>query len=304
MSYNARIVLDSINDYGQRLTTMEWTYPRFIHAEIMTHRDRARNAASSRAIPWAKMKEAVSSNPVVPIAWGIEKPGMQTGEPLPPHLADLAESLWVKASKIMLEYADAIHNIGATYDALERNGCILGENDFNNIPLNMTSDPSIKVHKSLPNRLVEPWMWITVIMTATEWENLWRLRVHPDAEIHFQKIAGLAKDALESSIPKALPFGDWHLPYITDEEKEQFGWSHPILRKASTARCARVSYKTHDGEANIGKDCALFDKLCAGSGFGHWSPHEHVAMSSTPDTRSGPFRGYIQYRKLFAKECG
>jgi len=155
------------------------------------------------------------------------------------------------------------------------------------------------VHKSLCNRLTEPFMWITVIMTATEWANFFRLRCHPDAEIHFQQIAGMIREALGASKPTEAHEGDWHLPFIQPDER-----SLPldVLCKASVARCARVSYLTHDGKRDLSKDLELFDRLIQGSGFGHWSPHEHVAQASCSLVRSGPFVGWLQYRKLFPQE--
>lgn len=295
LTYKAVIIQDSINRVGERLTTMELTYPRFIHAEVMTHRDRARNAASSRAIPWNKMKDHLG---VVPIAFGMEKPGMQTGEPLPEHLAFLAKAIWEEGERRMRMFGDALHNIGETYDRLRSESYdplqdVLGIRIVDPRP----NDPTIKVHKSICNRLTEPWMWITVIMSATSWKNFFRLRCHGDAEIHFQRIAGMAKDALEASAPMERRL---HLPYVTPSERSTL--SEGVLKRISTARCARVSYKTHDGEANVKKDLTLFERLVLGSGFGHWSPHEHVATAD-PGKRSGCFVGWRQFRKEWDNEC-
>lgn len=284
--FDAKIIKDSITEFGDRLTTMEWTYPRFIHSEIMTHRDRARNAASSRAIPWPKMMERITENPVVPIHFGMEQRGMQSGEALPPELQEFAELLWLEARDSAVKYADALHNIGRSY--------------ANNTDDEQFKD--IKIHKSLPNRITEPWMWITVIMTATNWQNLWRLRCHEDAEVHFQKIAGMARDAMKASEPKVLKHGEWHLPYVDEVTGPFNGWFRD-WRKVSTARCARVSYLTHDGKRSVTKDLELFERLVTGSGFGHWSPHEHVATPGTSECKSGPYVGWLQYRKFFQNEC-
>lgn len=344
MSFAAKVVLDSINPDRQRLCSVVATYPRFIHAEIMTHRDRARNAASSRAIPWkAKRKKMVnesdgeyaanlaegglpalsekcmyrmiSENPVIPIKWGAEQKGMQTGDQIPPHLADLATKLWLIGRDQMLKIADMVHNIGETYEMLQKGE--LEHLGLYGTSAQVENDPTTKIHKSLANRLTEPWMWITVLMTATEWNNFFRLRVHPDAEIHFQKIAGMIKDAMRESIPKRLAIFEWHTPFVDDDEKNEIvgAWKAgrlnvPIeftalecIKRISAGRCARLSYLTHDGKRDWNEDIGLATKLINRSdNVIHASPLEHVARSSDKSTRSGPFKGWFQFRKEFANE--
>lgn len=276
MSFEARIVLDSIAPCGKRLTTIVARYPRFIHSEILTHRDRARNSASSRAIPWPKMMAAINETPVIPIRWGSEQKGMQTGGEI--DTPDEATRIWLNARDYAVKAAQQLADLG--------------------------------VHKSLCNRLTEPWMWITVVMTATEWKNFFRLRCHPDAEIHFQQIAGMIRDALETSTPRQPEwFGvedneGWHLPFVTSNDLEGLLWGHTLqeIKKISAARCARVSYLTHDGKRDPQQDIVLFDRLANGSGFGHWSPMEHVAMALDKPERSGPFIGWKQFRKEFPLE--
>ncbi len=287
MDFDVQVIEDSISPLGKRLTTITATYPRFIHSEVMTHRDRARNAASSRAIPWPKMREMIITHPVVPIRWGMEQAGMQTGDEIPERMRALAEDFWLDAMSSAVHAADRLANIGAEF--AER------------FPeLAQPDDELIKIHKSIPNRITEPWMWITVVMSATEWKNFFRLRCHPDAEVHFQNIACMIRDALDASKPVER---NVHLPFIQDDERNSI---EPIdmLCRISTARCARVSYLTHDGKRSTDADLQLFDRLCQGSGFGHWSPHEHVAFAEPtyPNRISGPFRGWEQYRKYFANE--
>lgn len=276
--FEVKIIKDSIGPNNKRITTLTATYPRFIHSEIMTHRDRARNAASSRAIPWEhppgstnktkSMKEMILTNPVVPIRFGSEQKGMQTGGEI--DFPEVAEKIWLYARD----------NAVMAADSLARQG----------------------VHKSICNRLTEPFMWITVVMTATEWKNFFRLRCHPDAEIHFQKIAEMMRESIENSQPVFLSNNEWHLPFIQDEEYYEHADS--VLLKVSVARCARVSYLTHLGTRSIQADLDLFERLVQGSGFGHLSPHEHVAKALTdPNFRSGPFIGWLQYRKLIPNEC-
>src|SRR5690606_36005970 len=130
---------------------------------------------------------------------------------------------------------------------------------------------------------------------------------------HFQILADAMKQTLDGSEPKLKAIGAWHLPYLTDDDATQFietGMSNNMghvdlsryKAKISTARCARVSYLTHDGVRDHAKDIELFELLGTGSGFGHWSPMEHPCVAATGDVRSGPYRGWIQYRKFFRKE--
>lgn len=274
--YEVKVIADSMAPCGKRLTTMTATYPRFIHSEFLTHRDRARNAASSRAIPWSKMRQQVMENPVIPLVFGSEQKGMQTGGSVDDPR--LAERTWLAARDEAILHADQLHKQG--------------------------------VHKSLVNRIVEPWMWITIVTSATEWENFFRLRCHSDAEVHFQKIAGMVRDALAVSQPIQRFAGDWHLPFVYGNDLDELlaggQFTFEDIKKISVARCARVSYLSHEGKRDPVKDIELFDKLVQGSGFGHWSAHEHVAMALRGDEgpllRSGPFIGWKQYRKCFATE--
>lgn len=266
MDFKVEVIADSVAPCGRRLTTVVATYPRVIHAEVMTHRDRARNAASSRAIPFAKMVQQVVDSPFVPLVFGSEQKGMQAGGEIE-HTA-AARDFWLKARDAAVAEAQALNRLG--------------------------------VHKSLCNRLLEPFAWITVVMTATEWENFFRLRCHADAEVHFQQIAFMIRDARNASQPRHLDKGDWHTPFIYDEDRRDLPPDQ--LLKVSVARCARVSYLTHDGRRSHEDDIELFNRLCQGSGFGHWSPHEHVAVALATSERSGPFVGWGQYRKFHLGE--
>lgn len=290
MAFAAKMIADSVNPYGQRITSLALTYPRFIHSEFMTHRDRARNSASSRAIPWPKMAKQIQDEPVIPIRFGSEQKGMQTGGEVDDVTA--ATAIWLKARDAALAAAHEMAALG--------------------------------VHKSIVNRITEPYMWITVVTTATDWRNLFRLRKHGDAEIHFQELMGHVEPAMAESTPKQLEVGEWHLPFVSGAEMKEIEawqqalprglsdsdnfepnprrWDKHLAQKISTARCARVSYLTHDGKRDFEADLTLFDRLVQGSGFGHMSPHEHVAMAVTRDVRSGPFRGFVQYRKFFSNE--
>lgn len=259
--FEAKIILDSVNESEDRLTTFQLRYPRFIHSELMTHRVFSRNAMSSRAVPVAKMIAQVRDNPAKPIHWGMNKPGMQATEEVP---AASAEHLWHKAANLAADVAEQM------------------------VKLNL--------HKQVSNRILEPFQWMNTIVTATEWDNFYSLRAHPDAQPEFQNLAVMMLEAQESSQPKLLRAGEWHLPYITSLELET---GNVDLRKVSAARCARVSYLTHDGRRpELREDLALFDRLAGGVPL-HASPLEHQGTPGAYDC--GNFKGWTQFRKVWEK---
>ena len=264
---------------------MELCYPRFIHSEMLTHRDRARNSASSRAIPWKRFKGEAQSgsdpaemikkcmfrmimdDPVTPLEFGTEQKGMVAGIKLEGEKAQEAMNIWLRARDAALLAADALSDLG--------------------------------VHKSLCNRLTEPFMWITVVMTSTDWKNFFALRTASDAEIHMQYIAKMMKYAFVCSEPQYLVPGTWHMPYIDPSEMTKYAATE--LRAISAGRCARVSYLTHDGLRDPMADIRLGARLVKDK---HASPLEHVAEATNePLLRSGPFRGWRQYRKTMPDDA-
>jgi thymidylate synthase ThyX len=270
MGFSARILQDSISAQGARLTSMEVRYPRFIHSEMMTHRVFSRNAASSRAIPIAKMIAAVRDEPAMPIHWGVNQTGMSARENVTPEVEALARAQWGEALADALRHAERL------------------------------SSKEINLHKQLVNRLLEPFAWITVIITATEWANFFTQRCHPDAQPEIHHIANLMLAAYRASTPEPIAPGRWHLPLIQADERDL---PDEMLCKISVARCARVSYLTHDGKRDHEKDLELYERLLGGGANGHWSPFEHVATpSARVDERSGNFIGWEQFRKRFTQE--
>ena len=269
--FEAKILADSTEVLRRRVTTMELTYPRCIHSEFMTHRMFARNAASSRAIPVHKMLNNIEQDPFVPIVWGSNQAGMQAGD----EIRDTREArdLWLDGMRSAVRLARELNAMG--------------------------------LHKQIVNRVTEPWMWITVIVTgpSAAWENFFKLRCHYAAEPHIQKIAYMARDLYDNNQPKNLMPGEWHLPLFGFEGDDLLPEAQ--RPKVATARCARVSYLTHDGKRDTEADIALHDQLASS---GHWSPFEHVAMVSNDPTAQAATcgtlgAGWVQYRKLFVGEC-
>jgi thymidylate synthase ThyX len=268
--YSARILLDSISPAGVRLVTMEARYARFIHAEMMTHRVFSRNAASSRAIPIKKMISAVREDPALPVFWGKNQSGMAAREAVSDDVRERAQTEW----------RGALENALASAERL--------------------SGSEIDLHKQLVNRLLEPFAWITVIITASEWANFFTQRLHPDAQPEIRHIASLMWEAFQAGTPRPVDEGEWHLPLVLEDERSL---DPELQRRLSVARCARVSYLTHDGTRDRSKDLELFDRLLEGGANGHWSPFEHVATPLRDDRAfSGNFRGWEQFRKRFPGE--
>lgn len=284
--YKAKIILDSISPADCRLTTFEVTYPRIVHAELMTHRMFSRNAASSRAIPVEKMIAAVQEDPFVPVWWGKNQSGMQAAEELVGQERVWAENLWMEARD------EAVHKVKQMVGLQSCTG--------------FGTDNRISLHKQIANRLLEPWMWITVIITASDYGNFFAQRCDPMAQPEIQKIAYMMRDLYYANEPAPVGLSYWHMPYVVGFDlvelaKSKMGYSLEDMQAISVARCARVSYLTHSGISDPEADLALYkDKLLKG---GHWSPFEHVAYPALdPTIRSGNLIGWHQLRKEYVNE--
>jgi len=294
--YKAKMVLDSISPDGVRLSTMEITFPRFVLAEFNTHKMISKNSASSRALPIEKQLKKVIENPVIPVHWGKNQKGMQAEEELNEEEKAEAIKLWLKARD----------------NAVEQASLLMKAN----------------VHKQITNRILEPFMWHTVICSATEWMNFFGLRCHKDAQPEIRKIAIMMYRLYAQCEPVGFNYGQWHLPLVIghnnefineNDSEEAFKLSLElkipyieVLKKISAGRCCRVSYLTHNGKRDLMADIELCDKLTEQA---HFSPLEHIArpMESTDldpklaslsikDSFKANFRGWIQYRKYIQNE--
>ncbi len=300
MGFEAKVLADSVSPAGYRLTTLEATFPRFVLAEFNTHRVFSRNSASSRAIPVAKQLRRVLEEPYVPVEFGSNQPGMQAGPPLTGRARDTAEEEWLKARDAAVRHViGLISNPEKAVAHADLVACL------EDIEESLKAPPAewLNVHKQVANRLLEPFMWHTVIVSATTWDNFWNLRCHPDAQPEIQLIATTMREAVEGSQPKGLDAREWHLP-LTKEADHREASSLDELVKVSVGRCARVSYLTHAGIRDIGADIALYDRLLES---GHMSPMEHVARPMSDDQLSrgdwcGNFQGWCSHRKLVPGE--
>lgn len=262
---SAKIIADSWNG-KTRLTTVEAKFHRFILPEVLTHRVFSRNTSSSRAIPLKLQIERILEDPAYPIFWGKNQPGMSAYTQIDDVM--LAEELWI--------------------DSMNKAICIAAQ-----------LNEDCKLHKQLASRLIEPYMWTTMIISSTEWDNFFKLR-HPGqdtinpqfpAQPEIQQLAIEIGKAMESSDPVFLKPGEWHLPYIDGDDRDNLSMNNQI--KVSAGRCARVSYLTHDGVRDAQKDLELADKLASNN---HMSPLEHQARCMGDDKFYANFRGFSQYR--------
>jgi hypothetical protein len=242
--FEAKVILDSVCD-GQRLTTMQVTHPRIVHAEFMTHCMFARNASSSRAIPFKKTVQWVMEDPFIPDHWGINQSGMQALAELTGLKRAKAVSKWLEARDQAVRIASEM----ASADKCSKCSGVGSYQPYRNLQ-GLTADEirtelaasktitcedcggdglGLNVHKQIVNRLIEPWSWITVCVTgdASAWSNYFALRCHPDAQPDIQKQAYLAQKAYFDSTPQQLQPGEWHTPYIQGprEHTEILNWA-------------------------------------------------------------------------------
>lgn len=289
----ATIIQDSIAN-GIRITTFELEYPRFIHAELMTHRQFSRNAASSRAIPVEKMLDHIAEFPAEPYVWSKNMPGMQAKENLIGGPLFMAKEAWSKAVYTAVE---------ASRDMLEAG-----------------------LHKQYTNRNTEFAQTMKTVLTATEYDNWYWLRDHTDAQPDIHQLAHCMKEAHKASKPMELMAGEWHVPYV---DRHRWSSISPVLysingeqlsaedaRIISASCCAQVSYRKSDDSLEKAK--VIFDRLI-NSVPCHASPVEHQAspmmfvqhlssgdiweegithMQRNGTLWSGNFRGWIQFRQL------
>lgn len=258
------IIADSITPRGHRLTTFSCEYWRAILAEVNTHRMLSRNSPSSRAIPVETMIQRIIDDPAMPITWPKNQKGMQASENLDAGAALRATQVWLDARDSALGYAKQLVDLG--------------------------------LHKQVANRILEPWMYTKSLISATDWENFFHLRVHKDAQPDFQDMAHKMLRAYLKNEPVKLEFGDWHIPY-SGRMPADLDLDTKI--KIAVGRACRVSYYSQDGTIDIMKDITLHDR-CAVSI--HMSVMEHVARADDTDNYFGNFQGWYQYRKSFEKE--
>ena len=293
----AKVIADSVNPEGIRMTTMEIEYPRFILAELNTHRMLSKNSASSRAIPVKTMHEHIRTSPAEPVSWGKNQAGMQAKEELSGDEYTEAKVMWRRAMEDALHWAQAM------------------------------SDRT-SLHKQIVNRVTEPWMTMKTVISGTEWKNFFWLRAHADAQPEIHELAMKMWDAYLKSTPQHLTTGEWHVPYVNTYRDTHSNILHYLDSKdqyitpeqaciISASCCAQVSYRKNDD--SFEKAEKIFKQLIESQPC-HASPVEHQATPMRNDYQrawepgithvdrnkalwSGNLKGWVQHRKLIAGEA-
>lgn len=287
MAFNATVLAHSVSPDGFTICTFEATYPRIVHSEMMTHRVFSRNSASTRAIPLATQLKNLLENPFIPEKFGINQPGMQAYSHLSGKKHKQAVEIWLngrdRAVTTVLELILGKKTVQGVlgYEAnreyvhgellLEKFDELMALVPKSTDTVDLSETTLLNVHKQLAGRGLEAYMWHTIVLTGTEFENFYALRDHPEAQGEIATIARLMREAQKASTPKLLNYGQWHLPYVdADEFIDPFDGI-----RASAARCAATSYNRQRAK-NPEREFERYDLLVKG---GHMSPLEHQATS-------------------------
>ena len=211
------------------------------------------------------MLSKVRDTPAEPLWWGKNQSGMQANEELTGDTLLAVQEEWRAARTDALRHAKNLSDLG--------------------------------LHKQCANRRIETDLWTTVIISATELDNFFHQRCHWAAQPEMRLPAEAMKAAYDASTPQYVAEGEWHLPFLQPDEVDLLDLN--TKKKVCVARCARISYLTHDGKRDVAKDLELFNKLTLREDPSdplHMSPLEHIA---TPGFSSGNFKGWTQFRTFF-----
>jgi len=300
-----KILADSVNPFGGRVTTFKIKFPRIIEAEILRHRMLSFSAASSRAVNLEKHIEKVGKDPFVPTQFTKDCKGMSAKE----YLSDIhnpsAEDAWRCALENTLDVVKRLNRLG--------------------------------VHKQHASRLLQPFEYQEMIVTGTDWENFFSLRCpqyyilgleedtyrsqqdvqriikkydtkgfnplkhnKSTAQPEIQELAEMMWDEYQNSVPEMLLPGNWHIPLCPDFDElhdfligENGNVNQDIYDKTcimvACARIARISYLSKVNDFK--KDIDLYNKLIQ---MGHYSPTEHVCRSMTEEEYYSFQRGKLE----------
>ena len=328
---NAEIIADSVDTIGNRITSFIVDVPQIIVKELLRHRMFSFSSSSMRAVPFNNVIKDIKENMFIPLAFQAHHSGMQGNVYLEGNIAEDARKMWIETGLTACKQAEELYHLGG-------------------------------VTKQLCSRIIEPFGYAKILVTATEFDGFFELRCpkfinehesgedisfsrkdfinklkqryptnweielkdffgiednteeewlalsESQAEIHIQALAEAMWDARNESIPKVLKTGEWHVPFgdkidlmewlevfnaddhLTNNLDLQDELFEKDKLKIATARAARLSYSTHDGEINYEKDIKLHDQLLDSK---HFSPFEHCARVMSEDEYYDFFKGSL-----------
>lgn len=266
---------------GQEIITWEIEYWRPVLAELNKHRVFSKNDQSSRAVPLDQAIKRCWNDPFYPIYWGSKKSGMSAGKELKGLKKSIAKVSWWAASKAACVAAWCMDKVG--------------------------------FHKQHAARVLEPFLTMKGVLTTTEIDNFFWLRIDAEAQPEIDELARLMKSCLNESVPYSLLSGDWHMPYYrngiwTPEH------STPLQKaiEISASSCAQVSFRKLD--QSLEKIERVWSRLVEGDKL-HAVCLEHPATpllsagqlgythtDLSNNLWSGNFNGWVQYRKVFEQK--
>lgn len=291
----AKVVADSTDSRGNRLTSLVLTYPRIIHSEMMTHRMFSRNASSSRAVPVDKMIKAVRENTFCPFEFQKSHKGMQGSEYFTGAERQECINLWIESAELALQQAEKMKAKGISKQIINRilepyqyytvliTGSKEGWDNFFELRCPQYSFDNVKFYKSRKEAALDIWGKEQPDNPEDNIDSLGWFRVNRgQAEIHMMALAEAIYDAMNESIPKQLKAGDWHVPFEDKLNEDKVAelyyevinndraYNHissieETKVKISTAMAARTSYTVVGDEKEIDyqKMIKLHDRLIA-----------------------------------------
>ena len=305
---------------GEEIITYKLTFPRIILSEVNTYKMMEKNTSSSRAIPFEKMVEVVEKEPFVPLAWQLSHKGMQGTKYITDEkVIEFKQMRWLNARNAAVESAKKLVEDDITIKKL------------------LNTNHSNELSKNYGNRLIEPFMWTTQLITGTREsfghlfeqrcpiynvENLkfnskkevielcpylkdmtdleWLQCNSGQAEIHFMDLAEKMYDALNESTPDELYDEEWHVPFKEEilKDKETKGIKDfEDLVKMSCAITARISYTKIGDENTLTLEQAK-RIYDKCKEQGHFSVFGHIAKCMTNEEYRSWYKGYVPTKTI------
>ena len=164
------------------------------------------------------MVQSVQENPFVPIAWQRDHSGMQGSDYITdPNIVQYKRGVWFRARDKAIGSAIELNS------DVHRNRSMFDDKTI----------PETSTTKQLCNRLLEPFMWHTVLISGTEWENFFALRC-PEYVYRAKKFRSW-KDMVQA----ASGLADKHQDMSFDEEAQ-------AMREYTTVQRLKDNYGMAD----------------------------------------------------------